>query len=122
MLEFIVVSHPGSQGIYLQKSDDRQDSPHSPSSCPSKTEIRSQLRHIDTVVTKKLINSCQVVFTHLTKENRNGSVCYCQCRGSVTRINHEGNRTSALTELTAPEFIRPGCLSEVKIFDSLRLC
>ena len=39
--------------IYLQKSDDRHRTPHSLSSCPSKTEIRHQLSHIDTVVTKK---------------------------------------------------------------------
>ena len=89
--------------FYLLYSEDHHNTPHSPSSCPSKTEIRSQLTHIDTVVTKKFINSCRFVFTHLTKENRNGSVCYCQCCGS--KMKHECNRTRALTGLTAPVFI-----------------
>ena len=57
MLRFIIISHPGSQVIYLLYSDDDQNTPHSPSSCPSKTETRSQLSHIGTVVTKKFINS-----------------------------------------------------------------
>ena len=43
MLEFIVIFHPDSQGIYLPYSDENQFTPHSLSSCPSKTEIRSRL-------------------------------------------------------------------------------
>ena len=76
-------SHPGSQVIYLLYSDDHQNTPHSPSSCPSKTEIRSQLSHICTVVTKKFINSI----------GNPGSLCVTR---DITQVNYREHMRRSL--------------------------